>query len=69
MIVSVFDPSATMPSPVEREQCVTEVPDVVCEISSVPPAPGVNVTLDEFAIEPLPLSASVAPASIWVALV
>lgn len=68
VIVSVFDPSATMPPAVNENSAFTDVPEVVCEMSNVPPAPGVNVTLAEFAIDPLPFSANVAPASICVVL-
>ncbi len=68
VIVRVFDPSATMPPAVNENRAFTDVPEVVCEISNAPPAPGANVTLAEFAMDPLPFSASVAPASICVVL-
>ena len=47
----------------------TEVPELVCEMSSVatPGANGAKITPAELAIEPLPLSASVAPVSTSVA--
>ncbi|MGY4237952.1 hypothetical protein ACVIIW_006899 [Bradyrhizobium sp. USDA 4449] len=67
VIVSVFEPSTTMPPEVSDNSAFTDVPEVVCDMSNVPPAPGENVTLAELAIEPLPLSA-VAPhqsASCW----
>ena len=62
-------PSETKLPPVNETSALTDAPELVCEMSNVPPAPGVKVTLAEFAIDPLPFSASVAPSSIWVALV
>src|SRR5262249_30449538 len=69
--VSVFEPSDTTPMPLGSNRPATLAPLLVCEISKLP-LPGMRElkpTKAELAIEPLPLSASVAPGSICVALV
>ena len=64
VMVSVLEPRLTRPLP---NRPVTEVPELVCEMSSVAPAP-MRPTKAELAIEPLPFSARVAPKPICVAL-
>jgi hypothetical protein len=68
--VSVFEPSDTTPTPMGSNRPATLAPPLVCEMSKwlVLP-PGLKLMKAEWAIEPLPLSASVAPGSICVALV
>ena len=57
--VSACAPSATLPEPI---RVAIEAPVVVCEMSKVP----LSKTTAEVAIEPVPLSASVAPPPISV---
>ena len=67
VMVSVLLPRLTMPVLPPPNSALIEAPELVCEISNVPAPP--MVTEAELAIEPLPFRASVAPASICVALV
>jgi hypothetical protein len=64
VIVSVFEPRLMTPTPPISNRTPTEVPELVCEMSSVaaPAKSGAKPTNAELAIEPLPFSASVAPA-------
>ncbi len=66
-MVSVLPPRLTT-EPATPTRALTVAPALVCEMSNVAPAPA-SVAETLLAIEPLPLSASVAPPSIWVVLV
>jgi hypothetical protein len=67
VMVSVFDPRLTTPAPPRLNRPATEVPELVCEMSNLAPAPA-RPTKALLVIEPFPFSARVAPPSICVAL-
>jgi len=68
VIVSVCAPSDTLLVVDPLNSAPTLAPALVWEMSRVP-TPPLKATSSEFAIEPTPLSASVAPESICVVLV